>query len=241
MNGIFKYETKQVRTKIIDDIAWFCLKDVCEILEIGNVTDTKNRLESDKFDLIEVVDKLGKKQEMLFITESGLYAVILRSNKPEAKKFRKWVTSEVLPSIRKNGAYMLDTCLDKIHLLEQRIEKLESIFYPHKHKQLLIVGNHISEFLNFYKSNEIIGVPTCIVYNEYLDYCNNKKINAVTKTKFTQTLGRLANLVLPAWAGVIPLENFFGILKQEIYYGNKFYSYEYLKQTIENFIKYYNV
>ena len=120
MNGIFKYETKQVRTKIIDDIAWFCLKDVCEILEIGNVTDTKNRLESDKFDLIEVVDKLGKKQEMLFITESGLYAVILRSNKPEAKKFRKWVTSEVLPSIRKNGAYMLDTCLDKIHLLEQR-------------------------------------------------------------------------------------------------------------------------
>ncbi|WP_308545149.1 Bro-N domain-containing protein [uncultured Sneathia sp.] len=89
MNGIFKYETKQVRTKIIDDIAWFCLKDVCEILEIGNVTDTKNRLESDKFDLIEVVDKLGKKQEMLFITESGLYAVILRSNKPEAKKFRK--------------------------------------------------------------------------------------------------------------------------------------------------------
>nr|WP_277287194.1 BRO family protein [Sneathia sanguinegens] len=145
MNGIFKYETKQVRT--IDDIAWFCLKDVCEILEIGNVTDTKNRLESDKFDLIEVVDKLGKKQEMLFITESGLYAVILRSNKPEAKKFRKWVTSEVLPSIRKNGAYMLDTFLDKIHLLEQRIEKLESIFYPHKHKQLLIVGNHISEFL----------------------------------------------------------------------------------------------
>ena len=117
MNGIFKYETKQVRTKIIDDIAWFCLKDVCEILEIGNVTDTKNRLESDKFDLIEVVDKLGKKQEMLFITESGLYAVILRSNKPEAKKFRKWVTSEVLPSIRKNGAYMLDTCLDKICLL----------------------------------------------------------------------------------------------------------------------------
>ncbi|WP_423828040.1 BRO-N domain-containing protein [Sneathia sanguinegens] len=56
---------------------------------MGNVTDTKNRLESDKFDLIEVVDKLGKKQEMLFITESGLYAVILRSNKPEAKKFRK--------------------------------------------------------------------------------------------------------------------------------------------------------
>lgn len=78
--------------------------------------------------------------------------------------------------------------------LEQRLAKIESIFYPHKHKQLLIVGNHISEFLDFYKSNEIIGVPTFIVYNDYLDYCNNRKIRAVTKTKFTQTLGRLANL-----------------------------------------------
>lgn len=74
------------------------------------------------------------------------------------------------------------------------LESIESIFYPHKHKQLLIVGNHISEFLDFYKSNEIIGVPTFIVYNDYLDYCNNRKIRAVTKTKFTQTLGRLANL-----------------------------------------------
>ncbi|WP_277287548.1 phage antirepressor [Sneathia sanguinegens] len=110
---IFKYEEKQVRTQIINNNIWFCLKDVCNVLEIGNVTDTKNRLENDEFDKIEVIDKLGKKQEMLFITESGLYAVILRSNKIEAKKFKKWVTSEVLPTIRKHGAYMTPEVIEK--------------------------------------------------------------------------------------------------------------------------------
>lgn len=110
---IFKYENKDVRTKILNGEPLFNLKDICEILEIGNVTDTKNRLDEDEFEKIEVVDNLGKKQYMLYINESGLYNVILRSSKPEAKKFKKWVTSEVLPSIRKHGAYMTEDTLQK--------------------------------------------------------------------------------------------------------------------------------
>lgn len=81
------------------------LKDVCAILGIGN-----NRMASDRLDTdekgVSQIDTLGGKQEMTVINESGLYNVILRSDKPEAKPFRKWVTSEVLPSIRKTGGYI---------------------------------------------------------------------------------------------------------------------------------------
>ena len=110
---IFNYENKEIRTQKLNDNIWFCLKDVCNILEIGNVTDTKNRLDVDEFDNIEVVDSIGKKQTMIFINESGIYSVILQSRKQEAKKFKKWVTSEVLPSIRKHGAYMTNDTLEK--------------------------------------------------------------------------------------------------------------------------------
>lgn len=110
---IFKYEDKTVRTQKLNDEIYFCLKDVCDVLGIGNVTDTKNRLDDNEFEFIEVADSIGKKQEILFVNESGLYSVILRSNKPEAKKFKKWVTSEVLPSIRKHGVYMTNETLEK--------------------------------------------------------------------------------------------------------------------------------
>ena len=102
---IFNYNDREVRTVQKDGEPWFVLKDVCAILGIGN-----NRMASDRLDTdekgVSQIDTLGGKQEMTVINESGLYNVILRSDKPEAKPFRKWVTSEVLPSIRKNGGYI---------------------------------------------------------------------------------------------------------------------------------------
>lgn len=85
---------------------WFVLKDVCEVLGISHITDTAKRMDEDEVGQTEVTDSMGRKQSTYIINESGLYNVILRSDKPEAKPFRKWVTSEVLPSIRKHGAYM---------------------------------------------------------------------------------------------------------------------------------------
>jgi anti-repressor protein len=84
----------------------FCLADVCKILEIGNVTDVKNRLKQDGVVSIEVIDNLGRTQQATFINESNLYKVIFQSRKAEAEQFTDWVTSEVLPSIRKNGGYI---------------------------------------------------------------------------------------------------------------------------------------
>jgi len=80
-------------------------KDVCDVLTIGNVTDAMLRLDEDEFDTIEVTDSIGRKQWTYVVNESGLYSLIMTSRKPGAKAFKKWVTSEVLPSIRKTGGY----------------------------------------------------------------------------------------------------------------------------------------
>lgn len=96
-------EFGKIRTITKDDEPMFCLIDICKALEIRNATDVAKRLDEDELTRLNLGSRAG---ETNFITESGLYAVILRSDKPNAKKFRKWVTSEVLPSIRKNGGYI---------------------------------------------------------------------------------------------------------------------------------------
>ena len=99
---VFKYSGKQVRTLLKDNQPWWVLKDVCDILGLTNPSVVADRLDDDersKFDL-------GRQGEATIINESGLYNVILRSDKPEAKPFRKWVTAEVLPTIRKTGGYV---------------------------------------------------------------------------------------------------------------------------------------
>lgn len=103
---IFNYQSKEVRTVEMNGEPWFVLKDVCSILGLGEAHRVAARLDEDERTLSTVTDSLGRQQETTVINESGLYNVILRSDKPEAKPFRKWVTSEVLPSIRKNGGYI---------------------------------------------------------------------------------------------------------------------------------------
>lgn len=105
---VFDYHSNKVRTVEQDGEPWFVLKDVCQVLGIIKYRDVADRLDPDERGLIRV-DTPGGVQEMTCINESGLYSVILRSDKPEAKPFRKWVTSEVLPSIRKHGSYTADT------------------------------------------------------------------------------------------------------------------------------------
>ena len=101
----FTYQDSPIRTVQLDGEPWFVLKDVCAVLGISKYRDTADRLDEDERGSARV-DTLGGAQDMTIINESGLYNVILRSDKPEARPFRKWVTGEVLPSIRKHGAYM---------------------------------------------------------------------------------------------------------------------------------------
>ena len=100
----FNFKNQPVRTVQLNNQPYWVLKDVCDVLELSNPTVVANRLEDDE----RTKFNLGRQGEATVITESGLYAVILRSDKPNAKEFRKWVTSEVLPAIRKHGAYLTD-------------------------------------------------------------------------------------------------------------------------------------
>jgi len=104
MNDLQIFENSEfgkIRTITKDNEPMFCLADVCKALELTNSRSVADRLEDDERCKLD----LPRQGETWFVTESGLYAVILRSDKPNAKKFRKWVTGEVLPSIRKNGGY----------------------------------------------------------------------------------------------------------------------------------------
>lgn len=113
---IFKFENKEVRTLTIDNTPYFVGKDVAEILGYSN---TRKALldhvdNEDKKDGVTIRDSIGRNQQPVVINESGLYSLMLSSKLPTAKKFKRWVTSEVLPTIRKHGAYMTNEMIEKV-------------------------------------------------------------------------------------------------------------------------------
>lgn len=120
MNNIdvWKYNDTTIRTIAVKNEIWWVLKDVCDVLELSNSRIVADRLDEDerrKFDL-------PRQGETWFINESGLYSVILRSDKPQAKPFKRWVTHEVLPSIRQTGSYStLQASVSDFDSLSRRI------------------------------------------------------------------------------------------------------------------------
>lgn len=97
----------QLRTLTINNEPWFVGKDVCDILDVKNSRDAISRLDDDEKD-VALTDTLGGMQEMAVINEFGLYSLVLSSRKPEAKQFKRWITHEVIPKIRKTGSYIPD-------------------------------------------------------------------------------------------------------------------------------------
>lgn len=114
----------------------FCLLDVCRVLDLGNTSQVKSRLTDDVITNEVISDSIGRQQEMMFVNEDGLYDVILDSRKPQAKLFRKWVTKEVLPSIRKTGSYSIEQQLPKTYL-----EALKALVAAEEEKERLALEN----------------------------------------------------------------------------------------------------
>lgn len=102
---IFNYHDTPLRTVEKDGELWWVLKDVCAALSIIDHVTTAKRLEPDEVGQTHVIDSKGRNQLTYIVNEPGLYSVILRSDKPEAKDFKRWVTHEVLPAIRQKGSY----------------------------------------------------------------------------------------------------------------------------------------
>ena len=101
-------EFGKVRTVIKDGEPWWILKDICQVLEMkaNSAGEVVKRLDKDEYDSIGLTDSLGRKQKAYVVNESGLYSILVRSDKPKAKPFRKWLTSEVIPTIRRTGGYV---------------------------------------------------------------------------------------------------------------------------------------
>ena len=118
MNEIRTFENEQfgsIRTIMIDGEPWFVGKDVASILGYGRATKaTLDHVDSEDRDAVPIQDSIGRMQKTPIINESGLYSLILSSKLPSAKDFKRWVTKEVLPSIRKYGAYFTDETLDRV-------------------------------------------------------------------------------------------------------------------------------
>ena len=181
-------EFGEVRTLQINNEPWFVAKDVCNILDIKNPTMSLQNLDEDE----RTKFNLGRQGETNLINESGLYALIVRSRKAEAKKFRKWITSEVLPTIRKHGAYMTDKVLEKtledpdymIGLLTKLKEEKNLRLKVEKERDLLIhddktytttelakeLGFRSARALNQELHNRGIQYPMCgswVLYSKY--------------------------------------------------------------------------
>lgn len=110
---IFNYDGNDIRSAELNGEPALVLADVCKVLELQNPSQVAGKLDEDEKGICPVYTPSGD-QEMLVINEPGLYKVVLRSDKPQAKPFMRWVTHEVLPSIRKHGAYLTDETVRKL-------------------------------------------------------------------------------------------------------------------------------
>lgn len=125
MNEVFNFHGQEVRTVTIDNDPYFSNADVCKILDINNPSQALKRLKQDGVITNEVIDGLGRKQDMKFVSESNLYKLIFQSKKKEAEAFTDWVTSEVLPAIRKHGLYAIDDLLENPDMAIAALQKLK--------------------------------------------------------------------------------------------------------------------
>lgn len=125
MNEIFNFRGQDVRTVIINNEPYFVGKDVAEILGYTNPRQAlKNHVDEDDKG-VSKCDTPGGKQDLVIINESGMYSLVLSSKLPQAKEFKRWVTSEVLPTIRKNGMYATDELLDNPDFAIATLQKLK--------------------------------------------------------------------------------------------------------------------
>jgi prophage antirepressor-like protein len=110
---IFYYQDREVRTVLKNGEPWFVAKDVCDILEIENVSQAISRLDEDEKNTIILNEGIGNPTKII-VNEFGLYSLVLNGRKKEAKDFKRWVTHEVLPSIRKTGSYTQLNCMEDL-------------------------------------------------------------------------------------------------------------------------------
>lgn len=158
---IFNYQSKQVRTVTKDGEPWFVAKDICDILELGNSRMALERLDNDEKS-VSLIDTPGGTQSMQVVNEPGLYVLILGSRKKEAKAFKRWITHEVIPSIRKHGAYMTPQKIEEVLLNPDTIIQLATELKKERERRLALE-------------------PKAEAYDTFMDGSNLQPMNDVAK------------------------------------------------------------
>jgi anti-repressor protein len=130
--SIFRYDESEVRTVLINGDPWFVATDVCRALDISNSRDAVDRLDSDGVGSADIIDSMGRKQSPTIISEAALYELAFQSRKPSAREFRRWVTTEVIPSIRRTGAYAVPESREQL-LARAVIEATSAIAEKDQH------------------------------------------------------------------------------------------------------------
>lgn len=148
--SVFSYGKQELRTITINEEPWFVAKDACDMLGIANSKDViRRQLDSDEKLKRQIVAS-GQGRDVWCINESGLYNLIFRSNKPEAKQFRKWVTSEVLPSLRKTGHY---TPYDMLDIRKAQLQAKRTQYQ----KKIRIINEELQEIYDMPRICEECG------------------------------------------------------------------------------------
>lgn len=183
--SVFRFqETHTVRVQVIDGNPWFCLRDVCDILDIKNTADlVAKQLDGAGIEKIYVSHESGKKATW-FISEPNLYRVIFRSNKPEAKTFQDWVFNDVLPSIRKTGGYVSTSAQPQPHpepnrcLTEAEVKNISS---------------HVAN-VSRYLPHSGTGRKTSFIYNTLCDELGIDQIRSLTQNRVGEAIEHLLTL-----------------------------------------------
>ena len=145
-------EFGKVRTVLIENEVWFVLIDICKILELSNPSSVIKRLDEDEVTKFDLGSLLGITN---IINESGLYKVIFRSDKPQANQFTKWVTHDVLPSLRKTGIYSINQTPKELELKEKEIQLKTAEFLNNMADSILIP--EYKQILNAHATKVLTG------------------------------------------------------------------------------------
>ncbi|MCY9153669.1 Bro-N domain-containing protein [Bacillus haynesii] len=146
LQKVFNYQDQQVRTVVKDNEPWFVAKDVCNVLNHSNHKVAVSRLDEDEVSKVYLTDSLGRNQKTTVVNEAGLYSLILTSNKPEAKQFKRWITHEVIPTIRKTGSYQMEQPKTPLEVLQGTINQL--VEHDKRMNQLEGQVNNISNIVS---------------------------------------------------------------------------------------------
>lgn len=183
-NNLMIFENPEfgaVRSILIDGDPWFVAADVCKALELEKTNRALSRLDDDEKGA-HSVSTPGGRQRMSIISESGLYSLILGSRKPEARAFKRWITHEVIPSIRKHGAYMTDSLLDALEAHPEAVPE-----YPNRLRSENARNRELTRRLR-------LALPKAEYYDAFVDPadCTNIRTTAkelgVPEKQFTRYL-----------------------------------------------------